>query len=297
MSTIDASILMLYNDNARCVENNVFQKRRNLMKKLIAIILSVALVFAVPVTCFAAGDGEITGTAAKVNDLASSLLDDIAAEAADLTVDGGQDLDAVVAQSFKDLDVKGAQSSGGAAIAGKAGVSSKAQTLKAASESYAKYLFIPVEDASEVASIIAESCEFTYSVVSDGKGTVYIKVNVEENPEIFNFAVFHDLVDQLYAGQQEEMVKNDDGSTDYLMSYEHIAAELALHMLVYAATSEIIKLSGSGSDTILSLYNSAKLAELNYDESRFPSKWIAALGRLIVTLFRFDIYRIFGGIA
>ena len=65
-------------------------------------------------------------------------------------------------------------------------------------------------------------------------------------------------------------------------------------MLVYAATSEIISLSGSGSDKILDLYNSAKLAELNYDESRLPSKWLNAIGRLIVVMFRFDIFRIIG---
>ena len=261
------------------------------MKKLISILLVCLLALSVPMTCFAAGgEGEITGFAAAVNKLAASLEDRLAEK---LIVAGGQNLDAVVAGAFEGLDVDVSPAKAAAPLKVKATLSGS-QSLKTAADSFAKYLFIPVSDPSEVAGIIAESCEFDYAVVADEKGTVYIKVNVEENPEIFNFSVFRNLVDQLYAGQNEKMAENADGSTDYLMSYEHIAGELALHMLVYAATSEIISLSGSGNDKILDLYNSAKLAELNYDESRLPSKWLNAIGRLIVVMFRFDIFRIIG---
>ena len=240
------------------------------MKKLISILLVCLLALSVPMTCFAAGgEGEITGFAAAVNKLAASLEDRLAEK---LIVAGGQNLDAVVAGAFEGLDVDVSPAKAAAPLKVKATLSGS-QSLKTAADSFAKYLFIPV---------------------TDEKGTVYIKVNVEENPEIFNFSVFRNLVDQLYAGQNEKMAENADGSTDYLMSYEHIAGELALHMLVYAATSEIISLSGSGNDKILDLYNSAKLAELNYDESRLPSKWLNAIGRLIVVMFRFDIFRIIG---
>ena len=265
------------------------------MKKTLAILLSLLMLVSLSTTCFAAGnEAKITGIAAKINSIAASLEEKIADAAGSLTIDGDQNLDAVVASSFADLNVKAEYDSGAAPSSiKKAAALSKTQTLKSAASDYSKYLFIPVENPDEVAAIIAESCEFDYSLVSDGKGTVYIKVNVEENPEIFNFSVFRNLVDQLYAGEKEEMIKNDDGSTDYLMSYEHIAGELALHMIVYAATSSIIELSGSGNETILNLYNSAKLAELNYDESRMPSKWIFAIGRLITVMFRFDVFRIF----
>ena len=264
------------------------------MKKIFAIILACLMALSIPVTCLAAGgSGEITGAAAAVNRLSAALQSKIAGA---ITIAEGQNLDAVVAGAYSDLEADAAPVKADAPLL-KTKTLSDGQTLKAAAGDYAKYIFIPVKNADEAAGIIAESCEFTYSVVSDGKGTVYIKVNVEENPEIFNFEVFRSLVDQLYAGQNEEMIKNEDGSTDYLMSYEHIAAELALHMLVYAATSGLIELSGSGNETLLSLYNSAREADLNYDESRFPSKWMNALGKLIVTMFRFDFFRILGSAA
>lgn len=157
-----------------------------------------------------------------------------------------------------------------------------------------KYIFIKVDNADEVAELIAQSCDFKYTTVQDGNGTVYIRVNIEENPEIFNYAVFRNLVEDLYAQQGEEMLKNDDGEVDYLMSYEHIAGELALHALLYAASNEVLRVTGISSSRLLNLYKSAAQADLNVDEARIPSELISIVGVILMNFMSYHLLNAFG---
>ena len=157
-----------------------------------------------------------------------------------------------------------------------------------------KYIFIKVENADDVAALIAESCDFTYTTINDGNGTVYIRVNIEENPEIFNYAVFRNLVEDLYEQQGEEMLKNDDGEVDYLMSYEHIAGELALHALLYAASNELLRVTGISSSRILSLYKSAAQADLNIDEARVPGEVISIFGIVLMNFMGYHLLNALG---
>jgi hypothetical protein len=156
-----------------------------------------------------------------------------------------------------------------------------------------KYVFIRVDNPEEVAELIAESCEFTYTTVEDGDGTVYIRVDIEKNPQIFNYAVFRNLVEDLYAQQGEEMLKNEDGSVDYLMSYEHIAGELALHALLYAASDELLRV-GVESGRLLSLYKSAARADLNVDEARIPAEAIAIVGVILMNMMSYHLLTALG---
>jgi hypothetical protein len=156
-----------------------------------------------------------------------------------------------------------------------------------------KYVFIRVDNPEEVAELIAESCEFTYTTVEDGDGTVYIRVDIEKNPQIFNYAVFRNLVEDLYEQQGEEMLKNEDGSVDYLMSYEHIAGELALHALLYAASDELLRV-GVESGRLLSLYKSAARADLNVDEARIPAEAIAIVGVILMNMMSYHLLTALG---
>ena len=167
-------------------------------------------------------------------------------------------------------------------------------TIKTLSKEMSKYLFIKVDNAEDVAALIAETCEFDYVTLSDGRGTIYIRVDIEKNPQIFNYAVFRHLVEDLYAKQGEEMKKHADGSVDYLMSYEHIAGELALHAILYAATSDIIRLTGSNNARLLSLYNSARVANLNVDEARVPTQFISLFGTILMNYVSYAIMSAFG---
>lgn len=263
------------------------------MKKFLALFLTLILALSLPMSCFAASAGD----ASSFSGAAEALKNNIAKAAADLTVENPENIASVVASAFSgltvDVDASSANASAPKAVRAKAEGAPDKQTVAEAADNIRKYMFIQVDDPAQAAALAAETCDFEYSVVKDGKGTVYISIDIEKNPEIFNYEVFRELVDKLYENQKEEMVKNADGSTDYLMSYEHIAGELALHMIVYAATTETIKLTGSGSDVIVKLYNAAVQADLNYNESRIPHKWLKAFGRLVITLIRWNIFKVF----
>ena len=163
--------------------------------------------------------------------------------------------------------------------------------LKAALE---RYIFVKVDDVDSAALSVINSSDIDYELVTDKDGTVYISVDIKNNPEIFSFSVFRNVVEGLYAAQGEELLKNGNGETDYAMSYEHIAGELALHAIVFAVTDGIMSVTGTKNEFIMKLYNKAAIAQLNYDEARLPSEIISMLGVVLTDLFRFSVLRLFG---
>ena len=179
------------------------------------------------------------------------------------------------------------------AKAAPAKASDGSMTFASLGELMGRYIFVKIDNADQVADLIAESCEFNYTVIDGGHGTVFIRVDIEKNPEIFNYAVFRRLVEDLYAKQGEEMLRNGDGSVDYLMSYEHIAGELALHAIIYAASSELLRL-GVNNGTLLSLYRSAAQADLNVNEARLPGQVISAFGKLLINTVNYNLFKAVG---
>ncbi len=157
-----------------------------------------------------------------------------------------------------------------------------------------RYIFVKVDDVDAAALDIINKSEIEYELVTDKDGTVYISVDIENNPEIFNFSVFKSVVDGLYTAQGEELLKNNNGETDYAMSYEHIAGELALHAIVYAVTNEIINVTGTKNSLIVKMYDKAVVAALNYDEKRLPSEVISMVGVLLVDFLQFNLLKLFG---
>lgn len=157
-----------------------------------------------------------------------------------------------------------------------------------------RYIFVKVDDVDAAAMEAVKSADIDYELVTDSDGTVYIGIDIEKNPEIFNFSVFRKVVDGLYAAQGEELLKNNNGETDYAMSYEHIAGELALHAVVFAVTDGIMSATGAKNDLLLRLYDKAAFAELNYDEARLPSEIMAMLGVLLMDFMQFNLLRLFG---
>lgn len=140
-----------------------------------------------------------------------------------------------------------------------------------------QYAFAKEEDLAGYADQIAADSTFTVTVTQDGVSTVYIAVPVERYPQLFNAGVFDETVQKLAETQAAEQT---DGMT--LMSYEHIAGELALHAAAYAVT---YMLGGDRDGSVFhSFYESARIADLNVDESRLPTGMIDFFGKL-VTLF------------
>lgn len=166
--------------------------------------------------------------------------------------------------------------------------------IKELKEILQRYIFVKVDDVDAASMKAIESSDISYELVTDTDGTVYIRVDIENNPDIFNFSVFRNVVDGLYAAQDEELLKNNNGETDYAMSYEHIAGELALHAVAFAVTNEVIHVTGTKNEIIVKLYEKAAVADLNYDEARVPTEFLSILGVLLVDLFQFNLLKLFG---
>lgn len=162
------------------------------------------------------------------------------------------------------------------------------------SEILSKYIFVKFDDSPEIARIIASDSAITYHTINGDDGTLYISINIEENPQIFNYAVFRQVVEDLYARQGEELLTDKYGKIDYAMSYEHIAGELAMHMLLFAAVSEVMHVTKSRDKRLVDLYKSCAVADLNIDEARIPTEAISILGILLINFVRFNTYKLLG---
>lgn len=158
------------------------------------------------------------------------------------------------------------------------------------------YIFVKVDDVDSSTLKVLKGVKYYPVTLENGETTVYIAVDIGSNPDLFNYEVFRKTVEQLYEKQGEALVKNADGQTDYLMSYEHIAGELALHAIVYAATNELIDVTGTKNETVLKLYESARQADLNIDEARVPWQVISIFGIILIDMLSFKTLKFFGKI-
>ena len=128
--------------------------------------------------------------------------------------------------------------------------------------------FLTPEIIDKLSEYTADMSDFKVTVTKDGKETVYIAVPIEKLPQLFNLGVFRQSVEHLYADQKKYATEDMD-----LMSYQHIAGELALHAAVYAATAIL----GGSRDTS---YLNGYVADLNVDETRLSDKMMSAIGVL-----------------
>ena len=154
--------------------------------------------------------------------------------------------------------------------------------------------YVELDNPGEVAQYIADDSGIEYDVIEGEGGTYYLHIDIENNRQMFNYAVFRDLVDDLVAKQNAEMLKDPNGNYDYVMTYEHIAGELAFHMLVWAGAKGIMKVTNSQSEQLLKIYESASQADLNANESRLPSEVFAIVGLILYNFFFFNTLRALG---
>ena len=276
-------------------------------KKLLAVLLALALCLTVPLSAGAAtlpGADRLTAAAKRLTDRIAGDL-----SAVEVTADTGAAFTDLLLNAYNDAGATAAElpavtpaaqsrapqirrhtDDGPLTPAGKYTVAELETLIR-------KYLFIKVDDPAAAAALIADTCEFSYHLVNGSDGTLYLRVDVENNPEIFNYDVFRSLVEQLYEKQGEEMQKDSYGKIDYVMSYEHIAGELALHAIVFAVINHIFSLSDSRDERLVKLYNEAAQADLNPDESRIPAGIIRLLGFLIIHVFQYNVLKVFSFLA
>ena len=164
-------------------------------------------------------------------------------------------------------------------------------TIKELANILKKYIFVQVDDPEQAAQLIADDAEIEYQIIEGEGGTYYMRVDIEKYPEIFNYGVFRRVVDDLVEKQNAQYTTDGEGNIDYAMTYEHIAGELAVHAVLYAALHELIEVTGTKNERILSLYESAMKADLNADESRLPWEVFAILGALIYSFVGFNLLK------
>lgn len=151
------------------------------------------------------------------------------------------------------------------------------------------YFIINMEDIDAASRDIIDFAEYKYVTTENGTTTVYIMVDIQKHPELLNRNLLMETVKGLYEKQNLEFNEN----ADILMSYEHIAGELALHAILYAVTNEYLKITGETEGTIYNLWVRAKQADLNFDESRFPLELIEIVGVYIMGVIIVNVYSIF----
>ena len=214
------------------------------MKKLIAVILSVLMLLPLAVLPSFAADEDMILT--------------------------GDVLDAAVEAAAAEL----AGVPEGASFRVQSRVRQNAVAAKDLAKSFAHYIFLDPTKVEGLSDDIANDADYTVTTLENGKKTVYISVDLREHPEIANLDVFRAAVKKLDA-KQNEAAAAEAGDYD-LMSYQHIAGALALHVIVAAA------MSAMGKDESDSTLNSSMVADLNKDESRFPSQLIEIIGRFLM---------------
>ena len=153
-----------------------------------------------------------------------------------------------------------------------------------------KYFFINIEDIPAVADDIIDKAEYSYVLLEDGKETVFIAVNIEEHPEILNRSLLMEATEKLY---NEQKAFFPDMAEESLMSYEHIAGELALHAILYAVSNEYLSVTGATEGVIFDLWQKARIANLDITESRVPIELIQMMGTYIMGVFIIDLYTMF----
>lgn len=157
-------------------------------------------------------------------------------------------------------------------------------------ELISKYFFINIQDIPAASDDIIANAEYKYVLREDGKETVFIAVNIEEHPELLNRSLLMEVTEKLY---NEQKSLYPDMADEDMMSYEHIAGELALHAILYAVSNEYLSVTGETEGTIFDLWQRARIADLNITEDRIPGEIILIAGTFIMGVFIIDLYTIF----
>ena len=161
-----------------------------------------------------------------------------------------------------------------------------ADTPEEISREIGKFVFIEESKVEELSDAIIADSVYTVKVIADGKETVYVAVDTVKHPEIYDARVFLSVVDKLLAKCDEVAALKgvDINSENYNpMSYNFLAGELALHMML-ADTVDMLG-ANSWNSALKDIYDRAALVNLNVDEDRFPPALMEFLGWFVTFIF------------
>ena len=164
-----------------------------------------------------------------------------------------------------------------------AAVAAEADTPEEVANFFSGFVFIEDSEIESISQRIADSCEYYIVVINGDKKTVYVAVDLIKNREIFDARVFLNATEKIYekakALAKEKGFEETPESFD-LMSYHHLAGELALHMILADVTNDLG--ATKGNSILKDLYDKAVVSDLNVDENRIPPVFIEFFGNTVV---------------
>ena len=164
-----------------------------------------------------------------------------------------------------------------------AAVAANADTPEEVANFFSGFVFVKDSEIETISQKIADSCKYKVVTVEGGKKTVYVAVDLINNKEIFDARVFLNATAKLLKKAEEKAIAdgmNQNPDAYDLMSYHHLAGELALHMIIADVTNDLGATKGNG--ILRDLYDRAVVSELNIDEDRLAPALIEFIGQTVV---------------
>ena len=229
-----------------------------MLKKSLSLVLVILMAFSLVMTASAADTADTLTEAEALAAAEAGVAALVAEEGDDVTLDAG----------LADVLTDGAD------------------TPEEISRVIGRFVFIEESKVEELSDAIIADSVYTVKVIADGKETVYVAVDTVKYPEIYDARVFLSVVDKLLVKCDEVAAADgvDITSDNYNpMSYNHIAGELALHMMLADATDMLG--ANNGNSSLKDIYDRAALVNLNVDENRFPQSLMEMLGWFVTFIF------------
>lgn len=164
-----------------------------------------------------------------------------------------------------------------------AAVAEEAETPEEVADFFSKFVFVEDSEVEAVSQKIADSCKYTITTVDDGRKTVYVAVDLRKCKEIFDARVFLNATEKVYNKCNELAIADGmmEGDGLYtLMSYHHLAGELALHMIIADVTNDLGANKGNG--ILKDLFDKSVVSDLNVDEDRLAPALIEFFGQTVI---------------
>lgn len=157
-----------------------------------------------------------------------------------------------------------------------------AETPEEIADFFSKFVFVEKSEVEAVSQRIADSCKYRVTAIENGKKTVYVAVDLRTCKEIFDARVFLNATKKIYDKCAEHAIANGldiNSDTVDLMSYDHLAGELALHMIITDFTNDM----GANDHNLLlkKWFDMSVVADLNVDENRLAPALIELFGKMV----------------
>ena len=164
-------------------------------------------------------------------------------------------------------------------------VADEADTPEEIADFFSTLIFVEKSEVEAVSQKIADSCKYRITTLENGKKTVYVAVDFRTCYQIFDARVFLNASKKIYDKCEELAIDNgmDVNPDAYdLMSYSHLAGELAMHMILADISNDM---GGSKEGSWLNkIYNMSVVADLNVDESRISPDLIVFFGNILTAI-------------